>query len=52
MFKKTFKEYAKPMIIRSIFGSIMNTADRTIAAIFIGGLGAYVGLLIRKKQSR
>jgi len=76
MLKKTFKEYAQPMIIRSVFGSIMHTADRTIAAIFIGasalvattlvspllyliygisslfigGLGAYVGLLIGRNN--
>lgn len=76
IFKKTFKEYAQPMIIRSVFSSLMYTADRTIAAIFIGasalvattliapllyliygisalfigGLGAYVGLLIGKNN--
>lgn len=72
MYKVTFKEYAYPMMLRSVFSSIMHTADRTIAALFIGasalvattlvspmlyliysisalfigGLGAYVGLLI------
>lgn len=72
----TFKTYARPMIIRSLFGSIMHTADRLIAALFIGasalvattlitplmflvagismlfiiGLGAYVGLLIGRKN--
>lgn len=76
MYKKTFNEYALPMIVRSIFSSIMHTADRTIAAIFIGasalvattlvtpllyfiygisalfigGLGAYVGLLIGREK--
>lgn len=76
MYKKTFNEYALPMIVRSIFSSIMHTADRTIAAIFIGasalvattlvtpllyliyglsalfigGLGAYVGLLIGRNK--
>lgn len=74
--KNTFKEYALPMIVRSVFSSIMHTADRTIAAIFIGasalvattlvtpllyfiygisalfigGLGAYVGLLIGREN--
>jgi len=76
MFKKSFNEYALPMIVRSVFSSIMHTADRTIAAIFIGasalvattlispllyliygisalfigGLGAYVGLLIGREK--
>lgn len=76
MYKKTFKTYALPMIARSIFSSLMHTADRTIAAIFIGasalvattlvtpllyfiygiaalfigGLGAYVGLLIGRND--
>jgi len=76
MFKKSFNDYALPMIIRSVFSSIMHTADRTIAAIFIGasalvattlvtpllyfiygisalfigGLGAYVGLLIGRNN--
>ncbi len=75
--KKTFNEYALPMIVRSVFSSIMHTADRTIAAIFIGasalvattlvtpllyfiygisalfigGLGAYVGLLIGREDT-
>ncbi len=76
IFKKSFNEYALPMIVRSIFTSVMHTADRTIAAIFIGssalvattlispilyliyavsalligGLGAYIGLLIGKDE--
>ncbi len=75
-FKIQFNEYALPMITRSIFGSIMHTADRIIAgifigssalvattlvmpvlyfiyglsALFIGGYGAYVGLLIGKGE--
>jgi Na+-driven multidrug efflux pump len=34
--KDQFDEYAKPMIIRSIFQSIMNIADKLVAAVFIG----------------
>src|SRR6056297_714395 len=34
--KDQFNEYAKPMIIRSIFQSIMNIADKLVAAVFIG----------------
>lgn len=75
-YKMTFKKYASPMIIRSVFNSFMYTADKMIAAIFIGasalvattlvsplmyfvygisalfigGLGAYVGLLIGKRK--
>lgn len=75
-YKAVFKTYAQPMIIRSVFNSFMHTADRLIAAIFIGaqalvattlasplmyltfaiaalfigGLGAYVGLLIGQKR--
>ena len=74
--RQYFKEYANPMIIRSVFSTIMYTADRLIAALFIGasalvattlvsplmfliaafsslfisGLGAYVGLLIGRKE--
>lgn len=75
---QTFNTYARPMIIRSLFGSLMHTADRLIAALFIGasalvattlitplmflvagiamlfisGLGAYVGLLIGRKDEK
>lgn len=35
-YKEQFAEYANPMIIRSIFSTIMYTADRLIAALFIG----------------
>ncbi len=71
-YKKVFKEYANPMMLRAVLNSLMHTADRlvaamfigaqalvattitsplmyftyAIAALFIGGLGAYVGLLI------
>jgi|LGOV01.1.fsa_nt_gb Na+-driven multidrug efflux pump len=71
-YKKVFKEYANPMMLRSVLNSLMHTADRlvaamfigaqalvattitsplmyftyAVAALFIGGLGAYVGLLI------
>ncbi len=41
-----FKEYAKPMIIRSLFGSLMHTADRLIAAIFIGASALVATTLI------
>jgi len=75
-YKEIFKNYAQPMIIRSVFNSFMHTADRMIAALFIGanalvattiasplmyltyaisalfigGLGAYVGLLIGQEK--
>lgn len=35
-YKQQFSEYANPMIIRSVFSTIMYTADRLIAALFIG----------------
>jgi len=34
--KNEFKKYAVPMIIRSIFNSVMFTADKLVAALFIG----------------
>ncbi len=40
-YKQHFAEYANPMIIRSVFSTIMYTADRLIAALFIGA-GALV----------
>lgn len=75
-FRAIYLKYAKPMIIRSVFNSFMHTADRmiaalfigssalvattlasplmyltyAIAAIFIGGLGAYVGLLLGQNR--
>jgi len=42
----TFKTYARPMIIRSLFGSIMHTADRLIAALFIGASALVATTLI------
>jgi len=71
-----FKKYARPMMLRSVLNSLMYTADRLIAALFIGaqalvattitsplmylsyavaalfigGLGAYVGLLIGRNN--
>lgn len=36
MYKEQFKRYGKPMIIRSMFNSLMMTADKLIAALFIG----------------
>ncbi len=35
-YKQHFKKYANPMIIRSVFSSLMYTADKLIAALFIG----------------
>lgn len=35
-FKLQFKKYAIPMIIRSVFNSLMFTADKLVAALFIG----------------
>ena len=40
-YKQYFKDYARPMIIRSVLTNIMFTADRLIAALFIGA-GALV----------
>lgn len=45
-FKQQFKEYANPMIIRSIFSSLMYTADKLIAAIFIGASALVATTLI------
>lgn len=76
MYKKSFNEFAFPLILRSVFSSILHTADRTIAAVFIGasilvattlvtpllyfiygisalfigGLGAYISLLIGRNH--
>ena len=36
MYKEQFRTYGKPMIIRSMFNSLMMTADKLIAALFIG----------------
>lgn len=45
-YKSTFKEYAKPMIIRSLFSSLMYTADKLIAGIFIGASALVATTLI------
>ncbi len=45
-YKHHFAEYAKPMIIRSIFSTIMYTADRLIAALFIGASALVATTLI------
>lgn len=44
--KEQFSKYAKPMIIRSIFQSLMNIADKLIAAIFIGSQALVATTLI------
>ena len=41
-----FKEYARPMIIRSLFGKIMHTADQLIAALYIGASALVATTLI------
>lgn len=46
IFKEHFKEYAKPMIIRSIFNSLMHTADKLVASIFIGASALVATTLI------
>lgn len=46
IFKQHFKEYAKPMIIRSLFNSLMHTADKLIASIFIGASALVATTLI------
>lgn len=44
--KQHFKEYAKPMIIRSLFSSLMHTADKLIASLFIGASALVATTLI------
>lgn len=44
--KKQFDTYAKPMIIRSIFQSLMHIGDKLIAAIFIGASALVATTLI------
>lgn len=77
-FSDIYSLYAKPMMLRGVLNSMMHTADRLVAAIFIGtkalvattvaspllyfiyavsalfigGLGAYVGLLIGRDDSK
>lgn len=76
-YQRVYNTYAKPMMFRSVINSLMHTADRmvagmfigvgalvattivspvmyliyAIAALFIGGLGAYVGLLIGRGKT-
>lgn len=44
--KAYFKQYATPMIIRSVFNSLMYTADKLIAALFIGAKALVATTLI------
>lgn len=44
--EQNFNQYAKPMIIRSIFSSLMYTADKLIAALFIGASALVATTLI------
>jgi len=46
VFKQHFKDYAKPMIIRSLFNSLMHTADKLIASMFIGASALVATTLI------
>jgi Na+-driven multidrug efflux pump len=45
-FKNQFKKYARPMIVRSVFQSLMYTADRLIAALFIGAAALVATTLV------
>ncbi|MCK8060322.1 MULTISPECIES: hypothetical protein [unclassified Fusibacter] len=35
-YSKLFRSYAFPMMIRGVLNSLMHTADRLVAALFIG----------------
>ncbi|WXR60938.1 MATE family efflux transporter [Peptostreptococcaceae bacterium AGR-M142] len=45
-YKEQFKTYANPMILRSIFESLMHTADKLIAGIFIGSTALVATTLV------
>lgn len=45
-YKEQFNKYARPMIIRSVFSGLMYTADKLIAALFIGAVALVATTLI------